>query len=76
MVGGHLIGQFLSPLTNQRTDEFGGSVENRCRFGLMVHEAIRDRVGDDFIVGMRYLIDETMTGGLNFEQCLEIALRA
>ena len=73
MVGGHLIGQFLSPLTNQRTDEFGGSVENRCRFGLMVHEAIRDRVGDDFIVGMRYLIDETMTGGLNFEQCLEIA---
>jgi 2,4-dienoyl-CoA reductase-like NADH-dependent reductase (Old Yellow Enzyme family) len=73
MVGGHLIGQFLSPLTNQRTDEFGGSVENRCRFGLMVHEAIRQRVGDEFIVGMRYLIDETMAGGLGLEQCLEIA---
>jgi 2,4-dienoyl-CoA reductase-like NADH-dependent reductase (Old Yellow Enzyme family) len=41
MVGGHLIGQFMSPVTNWRTDEYGGSLENRCRFGLMVHEEIR-----------------------------------
>ena len=73
MVGGHLIGQFLSPLTNHRTDDFGGSLANRCRFGLMVLENIRERVGSDFIVGMRYLIDETMTGGLTFEECIEIA---
>ena len=73
MVGGHLIGQFLSPLTNKRTDEFGGCVENRCRFGLMVHEAIRERVGDDFVVGMRFLIDETIAGGLTFDDCVTIA---
>ena len=73
MVGGHLIGQFLSPLTNHRSDEFGGSMENRCRFGLMVHEEIRHRVGEDFIVGMRFLIDEATSGGLSFEECVEMA---
>ena len=73
MVGGHLIGQFLSPLTNQRNDEFGGSTENRCRFGLMVHEEIRRRVGSDFIVGMRFLIDEADAAGLDFDECVEMA---
>ena len=73
MVGGHLIGQFLSPMTNQRRDEFGGSVENRCRFGLMVHEEIRRRAGDDFIVGMRFLVDEADAAGLDFDECVEMA---
>ncbi|WP_425403187.1 FAD-dependent oxidoreductase [Hwanghaeella sp.] len=73
MMQGHLIGQFMSPATNRRTDEFGGSVENRCRFALMVHEEIRNRVGDDFIVGMRYGIDEAMQGGMDFEECLQAA---
>jgi 2,4-dienoyl-CoA reductase-like NADH-dependent reductase (Old Yellow Enzyme family)/thioredoxin reductase len=73
MVGGHLIGQFLSPMTNQRSDEFGGSTENRCRFGLMVHEEIRRRVGEDFIVGMRFLIDEADAAGLDFDECVEMA---
>ncbi len=73
MVGGHLIGQFLSPMTNQRGDEFGGSTANRCRFGLMVHEAIRRRVGDEFIVGMRFLIDEADAAGLDFDECVEMA---
>ena len=73
MVGGHLIGQFLSPLTNRRNDEFGGSTENRCRFGLMVHDEIRRRVGDDFIVGMRFLIDEADAAGLGFDECVEMA---
>ncbi len=73
MVGGHLIGQFLSPVTNHRTDEFGGSVENRCRFGLLVHEEIRKHVGDDFLVGMRFPIDEAVDGGLSFDECVEIA---
>ena len=73
MVGGHLIGQFLSPSTNFRTDEFGGSVENRCRFGLMVHEEIRKRVGDDFIVGMRFPIDEAAKEGLGFDDCVQMA---
>lgn len=73
MVGGHLIGQFLSPMTNRRGDEFGGSIENRCRFGLMVHEEIRRQVGDDFIVGMRFLVDEAAADGLGFDECVEIA---
>ena len=75
MTAGHLIGQFFSPVTNRRTDEFGGSLENRCRFGLMVHEEIRRRVGDDYIVGMRFLVDEAMDGGLSFDDCVAIAQR-
>ena len=73
LTGAHLIGQFLSPATNHRTDRFGGSVENRCRFGLMVHEAIREAVGDDFIVGIRLVVDEAGESRLGFEECLEIA---
>ncbi len=72
MTHGHLIGQFLSPDTNKRADEFGGSAENRARFGLMVMEEIRKRVGDDFIVGMRYAIDEGIEGGQDFDDCLAI----
>ena len=75
MIGGHLIGQFLSPVTNQRTDAYGGSEQGRCRFGLEVHEEIRRRVGDGFIVGMRFPIDETLPGGLDFDQCVSIARR-
>lgn len=73
MCHGHLIGQFMSPATNHRTDAFGGSLENRCRFGLMVHEEIRRRVGDDFIVGMRFGIDESGSGGSDFDESLAIA---
>ena len=73
LAGGHLIGQFLSPKTNRRTDAFGGSRENRCRFGLMVFDEIRRRVGDDFLVGFRFVVDEGDDSGLNFEECVAIA---
>ena len=66
VTGGHLIGQFLSPRTNKRTDRFGGSPENRARFGLMVHEALRKAVGDDAVIGIRFVIDEGIADGLNF----------
>ena len=72
LASSHLIGQFLSPYTNTRTDEFGGSLQNRCRFGLMVQDAIRAEVGDDFIVGLRYVVEEG-PGGMPFDECLEIA---
>ena len=72
LASSHLIGQFLSPYTNTRTDDFGGSIENRCRFGLMVQDEIRAQVGDDFIVGLRYVVEEG-PGGMPFDECLEIA---
>jgi 2,4-dienoyl-CoA reductase-like NADH-dependent reductase (Old Yellow Enzyme family) len=73
VTSGHLIGQFLSPRTNKRTDRFGGSVENRARFGLMVHEAIRKRVGDDAVVGIRFMIDEGVEDGADFDDCVQLA---
>ncbi|WP_354418005.1 NADH:flavin oxidoreductase [Mesorhizobium shonense] len=72
LAGGHLIGQFLSPRTNLRDDDFGGSIKNRVRFALMVHEEIRRQVGEKFVVGMRLSLDEG-DGGLRFDEVLEIA---
>ena len=69
----HLIGQFLSPATNKRTDQYGGSLENRCRFGLMVFEEIRRQAGDEFLVGFRCAVDEAMKDGLSQEECIEVA---
>ncbi len=70
--GAHLIGQFFSPDVNRRGDRYGGSVENRARFALMVHEEIRNNVGDDFLVGMRMSIEEDR-GGLCAEDAIAIA---
>ena len=55
---GHLVDQFLSPALNRRTDAYGGSLENRCRFALEVFGAIREAVGPDYIVGIRLTGDE------------------
>jgi mycofactocin system FadH/OYE family oxidoreductase 2 len=63
--GGQLIEQFWSPLMNRRTDQWGGSLENRLRFGLRVVEAVRTAVGPDFIVGFRMTGDELLEGGLS-----------
>ena len=70
---GHLIGQFWNPLVNQRDDAYGGDFQRRLRFGKEVFEAIRRKVGDDFIVGLRLAGDEMRPGGLDRETCLEIA---
>jgi 2,4-dienoyl-CoA reductase-like NADH-dependent reductase (Old Yellow Enzyme family) len=70
---GHLIDQFLSPAINKRTDRYGGSVENRCRFALEVFQAIRDAVGPDFLVGIRLTGDEHVRGGRGAEECVRIA---
>jgi len=68
-----LIAQFWSPLTNQRDDEYGGTLENRLRFGLEVFRAVRRRVGDEYLVGMRLSADEMCDNGLNNTDCVEIA---
>lgn len=72
---GHLIDQFWSPLTNEMDAPYGGSFENRLRFGFDVLRAIRERVGPDFIVGVRYTADETLPGGTNKEEGIELSKR-
>ena len=67
-----LIGQFWSPVTNLRTDRYGGSFANRVRFGHEVFEAIRLEVGADFVVGMRVTADEMIEEGLSRDECIEI----
>ncbi|WP_027779822.1 NADH:flavin oxidoreductase [Paraburkholderia caledonica] len=69
----HLIDQFWSPRTNFRTDEWGGSLENRLRFGVEVLQAVREAVGPDFCVGLRMCGDEFHEDGLDHEQLKEIA---
>ena len=73
LIAGHLIGQFWSPLMNQRSDEYGGSLENRLRFGFEILGRIRDAVGPDFIVGIRFTADEKLEGGIDIEEGIEIA---
>jgi len=68
----HLVGQFWSPLMNRRTDEYGGSVENRARFGLRVLEEMRRRAGDDFLISMRMAVGEGDDGGMSDEDYLEM----
>ncbi|WP_300010612.1 NADH:flavin oxidoreductase [uncultured Roseobacter sp.] len=71
----HLLGQFLSPLVNDREDDYGGSLENRLRLTFEVLDAVRSKVGPDFVVGMRITGDELSTGGLTADECVEIAKR-
>lgn len=70
---GHLIDQFWSPSVNRRTDKYGGSLENRMRFGIEVFEAIRAEVGDNYVIGMRMSGDELIDDGLSHEDCIAIA---
>ena len=72
---GHLFDQFWSPLTNHRTDEYGGSLEHRLRFGWEVLQAIRERVGFDYIVGLRMAVDEHVPGGIDTATGVEILRR-
>lgn len=66
----YLISQFLSPIYNKRTDEFGGSAENRTRFAHMILEAVRKQVGPHFPIFLRISADELMEGGNTLEDTL------
>ncbi len=70
---GYLLNQFLSPFTNRRQDEYGGSEEKRLRFPLEVLRACRNAVGADFPVTVRLSVDEFNGTGLALEQSLPIA---
>ncbi|HOI75895.1 MAG TPA: FAD-dependent oxidoreductase [Syntrophales bacterium] len=65
--GGYLLNRFLSPITNQREDEYGGSLENRMRILLEIVASIRKEAGDDFPLGVRLNVEEQMPGGHTIE---------
>ncbi|MEF9954396.1 MAG: FAD-dependent oxidoreductase [Clostridium sp.] len=73
--GGHgwLLSEFLSPLYNTRTDRYGGSLENRARFPLMVVDRIRKAVGKDFPIEFRMSGDEFLEGGYGLDEAVEFA---
>ena len=72
--GGHgnLISQFTSPMYNFRTDEYGGSTENRARFAIEVCDAIRERCGENFVIEFRISSDEIAPDGMRFEETLDL----
>ncbi len=70
---GYLLGSFVSPRMNQRTDEFGGGVENRLRFPLRVLNEVRRVVGRDMIVGVRLVGDELVDDGVHVTTSTELA---
>ncbi|MGJ3240843.1 MAG: FAD-dependent oxidoreductase [Anaerolineae bacterium] len=70
---GYLIQQFLSPWSNHREDDYGGSVENRLRFAREVIDAVRAEVGSEFVVGLRLSGEEFTEGGLDITQMTGIS---
>ncbi|MCB1360915.1 MAG: NADH:flavin oxidoreductase [Rhodobacteraceae bacterium] len=72
---GHLMDQFISPLTNRLDAPWGGSLDNRMAFPLAVLKACRARVGDDFLLGVRYVADERLPGGVDAAEGIEVGRR-
>jgi 2,4-dienoyl-CoA reductase-like NADH-dependent reductase (Old Yellow Enzyme family) len=70
---GFLINQFLSPLTNRRTDEYGGSIENRSRFLLEVYRKVREKVGTDYPVLIKLNAADNLDGGLEVDDAVYAA---
>lgn len=70
---GYLINQFLSPLTNRRTDEYGGTIDNRSRFLLEVYAKVRQEVGTDYPVMIKLNASDNLEGGLQIEDSLDVA---
>jgi 2,4-dienoyl-CoA reductase-like NADH-dependent reductase (Old Yellow Enzyme family)/thioredoxin reductase len=73
---GHLLHQFLSPAANSRTDQYGGSYENRLRFPMQVLRAVIEQVAGRAPVGVRLSVDELLAGGLGADESRDIAHRA
>jgi 2,4-dienoyl-CoA reductase-like NADH-dependent reductase (Old Yellow Enzyme family) len=73
---GYLLSQFLSPLTNKRTDEYGGGIEGRSRIHLEIISAVRDAIGEDFPLLLRLGVTDHMEGGLTFDEGKSVAVSA
>ena len=72
---GYLISQFLSPLSNRRTDRWGGPLENRSRFLLAIIHAVRDAVGSDFPIGVKLNSSDFQKGGFTNAECIQLVRR-
>jgi 2,4-dienoyl-CoA reductase-like NADH-dependent reductase (Old Yellow Enzyme family) len=72
---GYLVHQFLSPLSNFRTDSYGGSAERRSRFLEQILDGIRAACGRDFVLGVRLSADELLPGGFGIEDALQLVPR-
>ncbi len=70
---GHLIGQFVSPFSNTRTDRYGGSLENRLRFPREILQLVRRRLGPSSVIGYRMGVEEFTPGGITIDDACEIA---
>ncbi|HDR46963.1 MAG TPA: NADH:flavin oxidoreductase [Geoalkalibacter subterraneus] len=70
---GYLINQFFSPLTNKRTDRYGGSLEGRARFLQETFEAVREKVGPDYPVAIKLTACDNLEGGFSLEEAVEIS---
>ena len=70
---GYLINQFLAPHTNRRTDEWGGSAENRMRFPVEIVRRIREALGDDFIVMFRMSLLDLIPDGQTWDETVALA---
>ena len=73
---GYLIGQFNSPFSNKRTDQYGGTIENRARFMTEIIAKVREAVGNDFAIQFRMSAQEYVDGGLGIEDAKVIAMLA
>jgi len=69
---GYLTASFLSPRSNQRKDEYGGSLENRARFVVNQCQKAREKCGDDFVIGVRFSGDELIPDGVHHEEMLKV----
>ncbi len=69
---GYLVSQFLSPRHNQRDDQWGGTLENRIRFVLAIYQAIREKVGADFPIGIKLNSADFMKGGFTEEDSMQV----
>lgn len=67
---GHLLGQFVSPYSNKRTDQYGGALENRARFVIEILTAIRNKVGKNLAIEYRVSADELVPGGMDAEETI------
>ncbi|MFX1364986.1 MAG: NADH:flavin oxidoreductase [Promethearchaeota archaeon] len=70
---GYFLSNFISPYTNKRTDEYGGSIENRARIIINIYNGLRDELGKDFPIMIKLQIDDFIPNGLQFEEGIKFA---